>query len=150
MAEHTHAVLVNFGIVQRVNSREANLQPFMGSDFTGGKWWEMNNAKQWSRDSLKSTPQCHIWWLSLPWLWSCTTVSDSLSTTVWTEIRNKEITIKHKFKIINSVICFDPWDEHQAGGQNKPKQGYMSPYGSKISLLTSMLTISVFLNTFRD
>jgi len=32
MAEHKHAVLVNFGTVQRVNSREANLQPFRGSD----------------------------------------------------------------------------------------------------------------------
>jgi hypothetical protein len=31
MAEHKHVVLVNFGIVQRVNSREATLKPFRGS-----------------------------------------------------------------------------------------------------------------------
>jgi len=59
MAEHKHVVLVNFGIVQRVNSREATLKPFRAS--AGGKWWETNNGKQPGRGSLKPTPQCHIW-----------------------------------------------------------------------------------------
>ena len=51
------------------------------------------------------------------------------------------------YKIIHSATCFDPIGSSSGCLQNILKEVYMSHYGSKISLLTIMLTVPVFLFT---
>ena len=62
------------------------------------------------------------------------------------EIRNNQRTIKHNFiKLFIQPHVSTPWGRHQAGFQNALKEVYVPHYGSKIPLLTIMLTITIFL-----